>query len=576
MRIEKETVESAVYGLLKTWCDTMLDLQLDMPGKPAFDGGILCPSCKEIHGRCHDTIYPLMYMADRTGDSRYLQAAKKLFAWGANMLCDDGSIYNDAQNEWNGITVFNAISLCDALTLHGHLLEPAEREAWEERLKGYGNWLYHNLDGHLPTNINYFATNACAMALLGAYFKKPEYQALAARLMHSAEEHLTENGLLFGEGSPNDARTPKGCRPIDVGGYNVEESLPSLCRCAEISGDAEALRIFTESFRAHLKWMLPDGAWDNSVGTRNFKWTYWGSRTSDGCQEALFALGSREPVFAEAAWRNLKLYERCTSGGLLHGGPDYARMGELPCVHHSFCHAKALAGALDRGLYSFMRQKLPADDPPALKYYPELDTYRLARGGWCADITAYDFVYMPGGHASGGTVSLLFHKACGPLIAVGAVDYSLHEVHNQQLSLKKRLHRSVCPRIEAEIGGIRYGQQYDLDAKLKAEQTANAVCVHVDAALCTPSREKLSENGACTLDYMLTDDAFYIRGTVAAALAGSAAYILPITEAGQVQILKGRRCGEPVPVFSLDPGLLCREYRVCPDPEGVFALCIRI
>ena len=26
-----------------------------------------------------------------------------------------------------------------------------------------------------------------------------------------------------------------------------------------------------------------DGGWDNSFGTRNNKWTYWGNRTSDGC-----------------------------------------------------------------------------------------------------------------------------------------------------------------------------------------------------------------------------------------------------------------------------------------------------
>ena len=32
----------------------------------------------------------------------------------------------------------------------------------------------------------------------------------------------------------------------------------------------------------HLEFMLPDGAWDNSWGTRSFKWTYWGGRTSDG------------------------------------------------------------------------------------------------------------------------------------------------------------------------------------------------------------------------------------------------------------------------------------------------------
>ena len=93
--------------------------------------------------------------------------------------------------------------------------------------------------------------------------------------------------------------------------------------------------------------MLPDGGWDNSIGTRNFKWTYWGGRTSDGCQAALNHLGKDDVAFAESALRNLELYKACTHQGLLMGGPHYARHGEEPCIHHTFCHAKVLAEALD-------------------------------------------------------------------------------------------------------------------------------------------------------------------------------------------------------------------------------------
>ena len=548
-----------------------------MPEHPEFDGGILCPSCRMIHGRCHDAVYPLLYMADRTGEDRYLRAARKLFAWGENLLCDDGSLYNDAQSAWNGITVFNAVSLCDALAKHGHLLSGAERPAWEDRLRRMAEWLYQNLTPARPTNINYFAANACAMALLGKYFGRRDYLDLAARLACFCRTQLTENGLLAGEGSPIDARTPKGCRPIDVGGYNVEESLGSLCRYALETGDSESLRIFTESFRAHLDWMLPDGAWDNSVGTRTFKWTYWGSRTSDGCQEALFSLGRRNPVFAEAAWRNLALYERCTHDGLLYGGPDYFRQGELPCVHHSFCHAKTLAGALDGGVYPFERQPLPSDDPAPLTYYPELDTYRLSRGAWRADITGYDFHYMPGGHASGGTLSLLWHRDRGPVIAVGAVDYSLHEAHNQQLSLKKSLHGSVCPRIEAQVSGMRYGQQYDYTVALRTEASGDAVRVHADAALCSPDRVPMEGPSSCRLDYTLTDEAMEIRAAVSPVLAGKAVFILPVvTGSASVEVLRGLLSDEPAPRFCLNPGFLCTEYRICPDEDGIFALRIAV
>ena len=94
MIMQKPQLESEVFALLKDWCDGLLKLQIDMPGQDDFDGAILCPACKVIHGRCHDAVYPLLCMADRTGDDRYLTAAKKLFRWGGNMLCDDGSLYN--------------------------------------------------------------------------------------------------------------------------------------------------------------------------------------------------------------------------------------------------------------------------------------------------------------------------------------------------------------------------------------------------------------------------------------------------------------------------------------------------
>ena len=69
--------------------------------------------------------------------------------------------------------------------------------------------------------------------------------------------------------------------------------------------------------------MLPDGAWDNSWGTRNNKWSYWGSRTSDGCQPGYGLLAKKSPEFAEAVRRNTRLLKACTHDGLLHGGPMF-------------------------------------------------------------------------------------------------------------------------------------------------------------------------------------------------------------------------------------------------------------
>ena len=577
MKIRKEQIEGEVFSLLKTWCDALIGLQLDMPGRGDFDGAILCPACKVIHGRCHDAVYPMMVMARRTGEEKYLSAAKRLFRWGENMLCDDGALYNDGQSAWNGITVFNAVALHDALLRHGALLDGQTRAAWEKRLLAMGEWLHSRLVIGMPTNINYFAANACAMALLGKYFGRDDFLALSRRLMAYCLACFTENRLFFGEGKPIDARTPKGCAAVDVGGYNVEESLPSLCRCARELGDWPALQAFTESYRAHLEWMLPDGAWDNSVGTRTFKWTYWGSRTSDGCQEALFRLGREDPVFAEAALRNLRLYARCTHEGLLFGGPDYARHGERACVHHAFCHAKALAGALDEGFCDFERVSLPADAFQGMKHYPEMDTWRLARGPWRADVTAYDFDYMTGGHASGGALSLLWHEQCGPVIAAGAVDYTLREPHNQQLSLKKAEHRSACPRIELAENGKRWGQHYDFGATLTACEANGALRVHADAFLCDDHNRRMDGDGACALDYALTDGELRVSGRVSPKIRDRAEYILPIVaDAARVRVEKGAMKGDPQPLFNLNPGLMGREFRVAPDGDGAFEVVITV
>ncbi|MBR3505277.1 MAG: hypothetical protein IKO07_13690 [Clostridia bacterium] len=577
MRIGKERIESEVFSLLKAWCDALTGLQLDMPGRGEFDGGLLCPACKIIHGRCHDAVYPMMVMAKRTGEDRYLTAAKKLFQWGENMLCDDGSLYNDGQSDWNGITVFNAMALHDALRRHGRLLDGATRAAWEKRLLAMGEWLHSHLVIGMSTNINYFAANACAMALLGKYFGRADFLALSRSLQAYCLERFTENRLFYGEGKPIDARTPKGCAAIDVGGYNVEESLPALCRCAMELDDGRALEAFRESFRAHLEWMLPDGAWDNSVGTRVFKWTYWGSRTSDGCQEALFRLGREDPVFAEAALRNLRLYARCTKDGLLAGGPDYFRHGEKVCVHHAFCHAKALAGALDEGLYDFERVPLPSDTFQGMKHYPEMDTWRLARGPWRADVTAYDFNYMVGGHASGGALSLLWHEKCGPVVAAGTVDYSLRESHNQQLSLKKAEHLPTCPRLELTENGKRWGQHYDFGAAMTAHEAGGALRVHVGAFLCDDRGRRMDGDGACALDYALTEGELRIAGRVSPRLGGRAEYILPVVaEAARVRVVKGGMKGEPRPLFNLNPGFMGREERVSPDEDGAFEVAVTV
>lgn len=555
------TVHDRYFNLLKTWLDALVDHQL-ADSHATIDGAIICPACGVIHGRCADAVYPLMYMADATGDEKYLTAAKRLFKWSEYMMCDDGSMYNDSQNTWNGITVFAAVSLFHALEYHSHLLTEPEKEAFETRLRTMCEWLKNTLTPSWKSAVvNYIATNACAMAHAYRYFGDEEYLRCADALSERTVSLITQNGLLAGEGKPVDAFTKKGCRPIDIG-YNVEESLPSLYEYSQITSrkDIEAKAVL--SIRAHLDFMLPDGAWDNSMGSRNFKWTYYGSRTSDGCQACLNSLGRTDTVFAEAALRNLELMEKCTEG-LLSGGVDYSAHNELPCVHHAFTHAKVLAQALDEGICEFDRTSIPSDDfCTAVRYYPELDTYRISCCDWLMDVTGYDFDYMRFGHASGGCVTLLYHKKFGPVITSANTDYVLKEAPNQQLSRKKSEHKSLCPRVEECIDDVRYSQMYDFSSDITVRKCSDHVDIEITGNLCDCDHRPL-EGGKMKLICHLDASGLTVE-SVDWGVSGDLILPLIASACSKGIVLRcnnsdGFRVSD---IFNLSPGFIAKEYVV--------------
>ncbi len=434
------------FELLKEWCDALLKLQIKDIRRKEIYGGVMCPSCARIHGRCGDAIYPLMLVASRTGDSKYIEAAKLLFNWTENMIRPDGSYNNDTNSDWKGITVFATIQLGEALKYHGDLLDPETKALWSKRFQISADYLYDNIE-KLGGNINYPVTCAAAMALACKLLHQEKYARKARKLAREALQYFTEDGLLYGEGKPHDGITPKGCRPVDLG-YNVEESLPGLVTYALYMEDQEVLDIVTKSMETHLLFMLPDGAWDNSWGTRNNKWSYWGSRTSDGCQAGYGLLADKNPLFAEAVYRNTLLLKECTHDGLLHGGLMFHSAQEPPCVHHTFCHAKAIAIMLEHGIEPGPSTTLPRETAQGVKHFPSVHVSLAAKADWRMTVSDYDFEYSEEGHATGGAITLLWNKSCGPVLAGTMSRYYLVEPNNMQLPQHTK---DICltPRIEA-------------------------------------------------------------------------------------------------------------------------------
>ncbi len=496
--------------LLKDWCEGLLRQQIVEPSNPARHGALRCPACGFLHGRAGDSVYPFLYMARKTGEPRFLEAAIAAVEWTRNVDAPDGAWTNELDpKSWKGITVFGAIALGEALHRHGDLLDAKIRERWTTRLRRAADYIHRTFDMQTG-NINYGMTGTYALALLGRILEEPRYTDRARQMAAEARAFFTvPNQLLFGEGRPNKP-SARGCLPVDLG-YNVEESLPALALYGLLEKDETFLQLVTQSLAAHLEFMLPDGAWDNSWGTRNYKWTYWGSRTSDGCATAYALLADRHPAFGAAAVRNTQLLHACTSDGLLYGGPHYRSRGLQPCIHHTFTHAKALTTVLDHaGAADKLRadSALPREAEYGVREFPEIATCLAALGPWRATVTAYDWLYQNKVfHATGGALALLWHRELGPLCVGSLAEYSLVEAHNMQPNPDPR-DISLTPRVEISGPGGSFTNLFDLKATVTHKTAADAVEFHVQTQL-VDKKGRPPQSGAvpCEVTYRFDREA---------------------------------------------------------------------
>jgi hypothetical protein len=552
--------EKGLYAsLLKTWCDGLLARQVIAMANPDFHGGLLCSACGLIHGRCGDSIYPLLHMAHRTGEQKYLTAALAVYDWSERVVSrQDGGWVNDVSlSSWKGITVFRAVALAEALEHHGSVLDTKTRRQWTERLAKAAKFL----DGFITIetgNVNYPVTASLAFVLCGKVLGDAHYIQRGRKLAHEVLDQISPDGFLFGEGHPLQGVSAKGCRPVDLG-YNVEESLPSLGMYALLTDDQPVLARVVPAMQTHMEFMLPNGAWDNSWGTRNYKWSWWGSRTSDGCHPGLVLLAKLDPRFREVARRNAELMAQCTHDGLLYGGPDYFAHGEPACIHHTFTHAKSLATVLDRGSLNgadtprpaLPRPALPRDEAYGLKTFPIIGTHLAAIGPWRATVTDYDWDYKEdvqaggggaGGHVTGGALSLLFHRKLGTILVASMTEYRMIEISNQQ-QYREGSHLPLTPRIE--FGQTEtYTSLNDLKATLTAVQTADGLVFDAKGTMLTASRVPLKGSD---IRYHLVYRLNQATVEMVASVSGSLPDKLPVRFVVPVASRSGERVDQPNP-----------------------------
>ncbi|WP_068259834.1 hypothetical protein [Rubripirellula obstinata] len=502
--------------LLVDWCDGMIKHQINAPDNPGLHGALECPSCTHIHGRCSDAVYPFLHLAKVTGDKKYLDAAIKVYDWAENNVSQpDRSWTNDINpKSWRGTTIFGAIGLAEALHYHGELLDEERRQAWTKRLhEAVESYLYRDFKTIDFTNLNYGMTAVYGFNLFGRLLEEPKYIDRSEQFAKRVKEFFTEpNKLLWGEGKPNDNRSGRGLLPVDLG-YNVEESLNGVVLYALEVNDTELLDLMVESLGGHLEFMLPDGAWDNSWGTRSAKWSYWGSRTSDGCQPAFSLLAGHNPAFGTAAIKNAELLRRCTADGLLHGGPHYVSHGVKPCMHHTFAHAKVMALVQDK-MHSMPKvdttTPLPRVTAKGVKHFPEIAVWLAAKGPWRGTVSAYDSIYKTKNQdhiqqPTGGSLAVLYHDKVGLLLASSMARYIQVEPLNQQPNPGDDF--PLTTRVETRQDDTWYTNIYDLTAEVNVKEEDQQITFDVAAKMQDEDRNLVpADAAACSLSYKFQDD----------------------------------------------------------------------
>lgn len=478
--------QAAHLELLKIWCDRLISLQIFDKKESELYGGILSPLGSRIRGRSWEALYPMMVLYRETKDKKYLKSAIAMQEWSNHVSRADGSWVNEpTTNNWKGTTVFGLIALGLALKWHGDLLPIERQKKWLGRIPAAAAFLDKMLSFDIDNaNINYPMSMPLALYLAGDLTNNPKYIERAAYFASRVKEFLTPNNLIIGEGKPYRLTSPRGCRHVDLG-YNVEETLPNLILYAHLVQDKNLKNLCYKSLKAHSVFMLPDGAWDNSWGTRCDKWSWWGSRTSDGCQIGYAYFSNQDPVMGEIARRNFELYKKTTHNGILYGGPDYVEQGVSPSLHHTFCHVKTLAYLVDLNLgLPNGKNIIPREKEKGIYHLPEINVYRIALYPWMATLTVNDALYKKEATPTGGVLSQVYHQKIGPVLVSSTEVYHRYELDNMQPEESIENFGVLTARLIAKKGDVTFRQTFDFDTKVVEEKVeSNRIIMKVAGKL---------------------------------------------------------------------------------------------
>jgi hypothetical protein len=171
-----------------------------------------------------------------------------------------------------------------------------------------------------------------------------------------------------------------------------------------------------------------------------------------------------------------------------------------------------------------------------------IGTHLAAVGPWRATVTEYDWEYVEdvqagsggdsgGGHASGGTLSQLYHAQLGPILVASMTKYALIEMSNQQ-QFHDAPHMTLTPRIEC-AGKENYTSLDDLNAVVKTTGNAREIVFDVKGRLLTTGHRSVPDGEVLYhLLYRLSEAGVEIEVSTSGTAPAPPRLILPVIARG--------------------------------------------
>jgi hypothetical protein len=489
---EAVPMQDRYLDVLNALSDQLVSTQITDPGDPDF-GALVSPSANPQanprHSRSAEAVYPLAVAFKHSGDEHYKTAAIHLGNWLIGLQQDDGAWGENWPNHdgWNGTTADQLISLAGALELLGDKLSADERKAWDKSISMAADF---SVGRFAPgrSNINYIPTAAVGLVLAHRAVESPKTAWLekAESLMSHITSQINEDNFIVGEG--------KG---VDLG-YNIAQSIGFIAWYGILQDSPETVELAVSLLKTHQYFMYPNGAIDNSWGTRSFKWTLEsGTKTAPGVHFTFGLLADQDPSLhrgAQLALDWLEHHALDAANRVTYGPHAYLHANSNPPSNYpTFARAQSIATAVEYGPAASELAPIPAERKNWVQFFPTIKTAVLRTEKVMATLSAYENNrrYPLETTVRGGSATVVWFDGYGP-------DGFLQVSSQTQYRRIENKHMPdgidplpLTPRIETTNGPYRTNL-FDPGADLVVKETPTAIEVISSGVL----RGKEGETGS--------------------------------------------------------------------------------